>query len=108
MWELEERRGVWRHGLNEVLRYAVGGEKLGYVAECESDRSKGLIQLQGERCSFVLLCEQLMVSHQANDVRSTNHHPVTSHPALLFQCRPRLEQRPSFARPRSFGASLGL
>lgn len=43
MWKLEERRGVGRNGLDEMLRDAVSGEKLGDTAERESDCGESLI-----------------------------------------------------------------
>ena len=57
MWKLEERRGVGRNGLDEMLRDAVSGEKLWDTAERESDCGESLIQFQSERCSFVFLCD---------------------------------------------------
>ena len=81
MWKLEEGRGIWRNGLNEVLRYAVSGEKLRDVAECESDRGESLIQLQRKGRSFVLFCKKSAAFPRRRDVRNTDHHPGLIHPA---------------------------
>ena len=43
MWELEQRRGRGRDGLDEGLRGAVAGEEGGHQAIGQGDRGKGVV-----------------------------------------------------------------